>query len=144
MNAPLYVMPVAPVPLPDPPPPSEVADLLRQLLDVQRDQVALMRAQQAAQDAVARHRAFLNKWAGEFPEIGGACRQVLPAIERAYLAMVRELTDRLKAEPEDLTDEFVLNEFLDRYGIRLVQLGNILTQIGPLADAAPPTTPPAA
>lgn len=141
MNPPLYVIPQVPTAMPEPPQPGvgEVADLLRQLLDVQREQLAMVRAQQAAQDAIARWRAFLGKWAGEFPDIGGACRQAVPAIERAFLTMIRELTDRLRADDaDDLGDEFVLNEFLDRYGIRLVQLGNILSQIGPLAEAAPP------
>jgi hypothetical protein len=116
-----------------------VTDLLRQLLDVQREQANLLKAQLAAQDNAARWRAFLSRWSGEFPDIGGACKQVLPAVERAYLTMLKELTDRLRADdPDDLTDDFVLNEFLDRYGIRLGQLATILSQLGPLADAAPP------
>ena len=32
--------------------------------------------------------------------------------------------------------EFSLGEFLDRYGMRLAQLGNVLNVLGPLADAA--------
>ena len=44
----------------------------------------------------------------------------------------------LKETGDDLCDEFVMGEFLDRFGVRLSQLGNILSQIGPLADAAPP------
>jgi hypothetical protein len=58
-------------------------------------------------------------------------------MERAYLTLVRELTDRVNsAEHGGLDDEFVLGEFLDRFGIRLGQLGNILGQLAPLADAA--------
>jgi hypothetical protein len=138
MNAPLYVTPPAAIPLPDPPPlATDVADLLRQLLDVQREQVALLRAQQVSQDNLSRWRAFLGRWAGEFPNIGGVCKQVLPAIERAYLTMVRDLTQQLQDSDNGLEDEFVLGEFLDRYGIRLNQLGSILSQLSPLADAAP-------
>jgi hypothetical protein len=139
MNAPLYVTPPAPLQLPDlPPVAQEVPDLLRQLLDVQREQVSLIKSQQAAQDGLARWKTFLGRWAAEFPDIGGACRQALPTLERAYLTMIKELTDRVRADDaDDLTDEFVMNEFLDRYGIRLAQLGNILSQLGPLADAAP-------
>jgi hypothetical protein len=141
MQAPLYVAPAPPVQLPDPPPaPSEVADLLRQLLDAQREQVGLMRAQMAAQDQMAKWRAFLARWAGEFPDIGTACRQALPALERAYLGLIRELTGRLRGDdPDDLTDDFVLGEFLDRYGMRLGQLATVMSQLAPLADAAPPS-----
>ena len=58
-------------------------------------------------------------------------------VERAYLNLIRELTDKLREGGGDLDDEFVLGEFLDRYGMRLNQLGTILGQLGTLADAAP-------
>ena len=139
MQAPLYVTPAAPVAPPAGGLPPDVTDLLRQILDAQREQVALLRAQVAAQDATAKWRAFLSKWSGEFPELGGACRRVLPDLERAYLAMLRELTERLRAEdPADLADDFVLNEFLDRYGMRFSQLATVMSQLAPLAEAAPP------
>jgi len=142
MQAPLYVTPSAPVAPPPGSVPAEVTDLLRQILDAQREQVALLRAQVAAQDVAAKWRAFLAKWSGEFPELGGACRRVLPELERAYLTMLRELTERLRAEdPADLTDDFVLNEFLDRYGMRFSQLATVMSQVAPLAEAAPPDAP---
>ena len=145
MNSPLYVV-SSPIQMPadlPPVPGTETADLLRQLLDVQREQVNLLRAQVAAQDGLAKWRAFLSRWDGEFPNIGGACKEILPALERAYLNMIRELTDRVRAgDRDDLDDEFVMGEFLDRYGIRLGQLGNIISQLSPIADAAPPATAP--
>ena len=143
MNSPLYVV-SSPVQMPADLPPvplSEVGDLLRQMLDVQREQVQLLKAQVAAQDGLAKWRAFLSRWDGEFPNIGGACKEILPVLERAYLGMIRELTDRLRAgERDDLDNEYVMGEFLDRYGTRLGQLGNIISQLSPIADAAPPAT----
>ena len=47
--------------------------------------------------------------------------------------MTRRLTDE---DAEGIDDEFSLGEFLDRYGMRLAQLGNVLNVLGPLADAA--------
>jgi hypothetical protein len=142
MTAPIYVTPPA-VRLPDPaaPPPAagpDVADLLRQVLEGQRDQLAVLRAQAQTQDGAARWRAFLARWQTDFPDIGPACRQVLPVVERAYLGLIQELTDRLRDPDGGLDNEFHLGEFLDRYGIRLGQLGTVLSQLGPLADAAPP------
>lgn len=144
MNAPLYVTPHPPIPMPEMSPSLlEVTDLLRQTLDIQREQLHYAKVMVANQDALARWKAFLARWSGDFPDIGQACKLALPALERAFLTMVKELTDRLRYEdPEDLTDEFVLNEFLDRYGIRLGQLGTIISQLAPLADAAPPPPPP--
>jgi len=138
MNAPLYVTPPMLAPLPDPGPSREVVDLLRQMISLQQEQVGLLKAQVAGQDSGAKWRTFLARWESEFPNIGNACKQALPALERAYLGMIRELTERVNtADVGDLDDEFVLGEFLDRFGIRLGQLGNILSQLAPLADAAP-------
>jgi hypothetical protein len=142
MNAPIYVVPPPPVPLPDTPPAQpparEVAQLLRQLIGLQQEQVGLLKAQAVKEDNGSRWKAFLARWAEEFPGIGAACKQTVPVLERAYLTLVRELTDRVNAtEVGELDDEFVLGEFLDRFGIRLSQLANIIGQLGPLADAAP-------
>jgi hypothetical protein len=140
MDASIYVAPPA-VALPDPPTAAgggpDLGELLRQVLDVQREQLAVLKAQSAAQDAQARWRAFLTRWQGDFPDLGTSCRQVLPLVERAYLGLIQELTDRLRDPDGGLDNEFLLGEFLDRYGMRLGQLGTILSQLGPLADAAP-------
>src|SRR5437763_11592099 len=110
MQAPLYVTPSAPVAPPPGSVPAEVTDLLRQILDAQREQVALLRAQVAAQDVAAKWRAFLAKWSGEFPELGGACRRGPPGRGPAYLTMLRELTGRLRAgAPAAPSDDCVLS-----------------------------------
>ena len=139
MNAPLYVTPPMLLPVPEPPSPArEIADLLRQLVGLHQEQIGLVKAQIAGQDNGSKWRSFLARWEEEFPQIGAACKQALPTLERAYLGLVRELTERVNAaEAAELDDEFVLGEFLDRFGIRLGQLGNILSQLAPLADAAP-------
>lgn len=139
MDASIYVAsPGLMIPPLSPPSPSDLPDLLRQLLDVQREQLAVARAQAANQDAASRNRAFLSRWQSEFPDIGAGCKDILPVIERAYLTMIRDLTEKVREQGDGgLDDEFVLSEFLDRFGMRLGQLGTILSQVGPLADAAP-------
>ncbi len=140
-NAPLFVSPAGPIQFPDPPfPAAEIIDLLRQSLDLQREQVRLLQAQQAANDGVARCRGFLAKWAAEFPDVGPACKQTLPALERAYLALLSDLAAKVTDLGDDLQDDFVLSEFLDRYGVRVNQLGGIINQISPIADATPAET----
>ncbi len=137
MSAPVYVLPpLLTGPAQTAPASTDVVDLLRQLVALQQEQVTLLKAQSAAHDPLSRWRALLARWTGEFPGIGGACKQVLPAIERAYLGLVREVTDKLTEDAEVLTDEFVLAEFLDRYGTKLAQMGNIVNQLTPLADAS--------
>jgi hypothetical protein len=138
MNTPISSIPSPTVQLVAPPSPAkEVAQLLRQLVGLQQEQLNLLKVQASNQDNGGRWRAFLARWAEEFPNIGASCKQAMPMLERAYLTLVRELTDRVNAaEGGELEDEFVLSEFLDKFGIRLGQLGNILGQLGPLADAS--------
>jgi hypothetical protein len=146
MNAPLYVTPPPPIQYPDPTPSvREVVDLLRQMIGLQQEQVGLLKTQVASQDNSSRWRSFLARWERDFPHIGTACKQALPILERAYLGLIRDLTDRVNSSDEaELDDEFVLSEFLDRFGIRLGQLGNILSQLAPLAEAAPAEAGPTA
>lgn len=126
-------------PAPAPQPSTEVADLLRQLLDVQREQLAYARAAAAAHDTTARWRAFLSRWQNEFPELSDGCRRAMPHLERCYGQLITDLTERVSDE-DSLDTDFAVMEFLDRFGMRLAQLGTILNLVGPLADAgnAPP------
>ena len=121
-----------------PPPPAavpETVDLLRQILEVQREQLAYQRAAAAAHDMTARWRAFLSRWQGEFPGLSEGCKKAMPLLERSYGHLIQELTVRLDDDGYELENEFSLQEFLDRYGMRLAQLGTILNLVAPLAEA---------
>lgn len=124
---------------PEPPPAQttlapDVADLLRQILEVQREQLAAQRAAAAAHDMTARWRSYLARWQDEFPDLSDGCRQAMPHLERCYGQMISDLTERLNDE-DGVDTDFALSEFLDRYGMRLAQLGTILNLVAPLADA---------
>jgi hypothetical protein len=116
--------------------PAEAVDLLRQMLDVQREQLNYLRATAAAHDSGARWRAFLNRWQEEFPDLSATCRKALPVLEQTYGKLISELTEHLSDNGSEALDtDFALQEFLDRYGMRLGQLGTILNLVAPLAEA---------
>jgi hypothetical protein len=120
----------------------ETADLLRQLLDVQREQLHCARFLAMNSDGLAKWKKFLDRWTTEFPEIATDCKAALPVMERVYLKMIAELVDRLKTDdPDDFDSEYVLGEFLDRYGQRIHQLGTIIGQLSPIADTVPAAAP---
>ena len=124
-----------------PPLPTAAVDgqsaLLRELIDVQREQLAYLRAGHESQNATGRWQAFLGRYADEFPTVGEGCLKAFPLVERAFLRLLDDLTRRLTDDDaEAIDDEFTLGEFLDRYGMRLAQLGNVLNVLGPLAEAA--------
>lgn len=129
--------PSAAFPAPPPIPQTEgTAELLRELIDVSREQLAYQRAAHESANNNARWQAFLARWSEEFPEVGGFCQKSMPLVERAFLRLLDEVTRRLTEEDGGIDDEFSLTEFLDRYGMRLSQLGTLLNTLGPIADAA--------
>jgi hypothetical protein len=117
-------------------PPSETVELLRQMLDVQRQQLQYLQASLAAHDMASRWRAFLTRWHEQFPHLGDDCKIAVPILERTYGKLISELADHLRDNGDDaLENEFALQEFLDRYGMRIAQLGTILNLVAPLAEA---------
>jgi len=112
----------------------EMLALLRQILEVQREHLSFLRA---THDANARWRAFLARWREDFPELPESCQQALPILERSYSALISELAEYLRQDgTETLDTDFALQEFLDKYGMRLAQLGPILNLVAPLAEAS--------
>jgi hypothetical protein len=141
MNFQFELSPFVTAPQPAEPEPaaSETIDLLRQILEVQREQLTQMRTSAAAHDMASRWRAFLTRWQEEFPELGENCRKSLPVLEHTYARLIADLTEQLSSGNDDpLDNDFSLQEFLDRYGMRLAQLGTILNLVAPLAEAPPP------
>lgn len=147
-NSPIFVappnlkLPAAPA---SPSPIHETPELLRQLIEIQREQLALARNAAIAADNLTRWKNFLGRWHEDFPQIGHACKEVLPVVERTYLRIIQELADRLRGDDaDDLDNEYVLAEFLDKYGVRLGQLSTIIGQLSPIADATPAPVEPTA
>jgi len=134
-NVTSYVAPVVPKPAEGSN--AEMADLLRQQLEIQRDQLTQMKQSAAQQDGMARWRSLMSRWKEDFPDLADGCKEALPILEKAYGAMVSALVNELcDAGPDGLDSEFAMSDFLDRYGMKLGQLGNILNVVGPCAEAA--------
>lgn len=115
--------------------PLELVNLLRQILEVQREQLAYQKAAAAAQDVGARWRAFLTRWQEDLPGLADGCRKAIPHLERTYGQLIHDLTEILSEDEDPLDTDFALQEFLDRFGMRLTQLGTILNLVAPLAEA---------
>jgi hypothetical protein len=130
----------SPAPNPNPNSPeanATLSELLREILQVQKQILAQMQTTAAAQDAGARWRSLLARWKQVFPELPQGCRRALPILEQVYGTIIAGLVEELGQNGEEsLDNDFTLQDFLDRYGIRLGQLGNIINLVGPLAEAS--------
>lgn len=142
------------VPPPPAPQPGDVTqELLRQMLEAQRDSTAQQRelltqllavqqeqlnhARAAAADAQARWRNLLSRWQEQHPEFSNHCRLAYPLLERAYVSMLVNMAEELAQQGDDaLENDFSVQEFLDRYGMRVGQMSHLLSVLGPLAEAA--------
>ena len=121
--------------------PSLSADLLRQMLDVQRQQLDLMKANQTALTAMAeaqnqaRKRSWFDRWQEEFPDLPENCRHVMPILERAYLNLIATMVEEVRDNNgESFESDFALRDFVDRFGLPLVHLGGILSALAPLTE----------
>jgi hypothetical protein len=141
-------------PKPVPPPGAEtVPDILRQILDLQREGFTQMlevqrehltHARQVHQENLQRWKNMMGRWQKEFPDLAAECKQVYPVLERAYLSMVNTMVQDLIDQGEEGFDsDFALQDFLDRHGVRVGQLVHLLSIVGPLSEAAPNPSEPA-
>src|SRR3989442_5100095 len=87
-----------------PPPSTDTVDLLRQILEVQREQLSYQKAALQAHDAAARWRSFLSRWKEDFPGLSDACRRTLPTLERCYGQLIVELNSSLNDQGSDALD----------------------------------------
>jgi hypothetical protein len=134
-----------PKPLPAPGSSEAVADLLRHLIDLQRDGFTqllevsrehLAHARHVHQEHVQRWRNVLGRWDKDFPDLAADSKQVYPALERAYLSLIQNMvTDLIDQGEEGFDSDFALQDFLDRHGQRVSQLGHMLSIIGPISEA---------
>jgi len=133
--------------------PLDAAELLRQLLELQRDAAAQQRdayaqllavqtehlnhVRAAAQDAQARWKNLLTRWQNLHPEFSNQCKQSYPLLEKAYVGLLVGMVEELAQQGDDaLENDFSVQEFIDRYGMRIGQLSHLLSVLGPLAEAA--------
>lgn len=131
---------------PTPPGTDPATELLRQLLELQRDQLSqILKAQRdllaqvrsQAQENNARWRNLLTRWNPDLPDFADQCQEAYPVLEGAYVRLIAAMARELSEQTEEALDsDFAIQEFLDRYGTRIGQIGHVLNLLGSLAEAA--------
>ena len=130
-----FGVPAPPAQALPPPTGDSAAELLRQLLEVQKETLAVHKTMLAAMDGNSRWRNLLYRWREEFPTLPAMARDALPLLEKAYAAILNSLVEDLQDKGQNgIDNEFAMQEFLDRYGMRLGQLSHLLNLVSPLAE----------
>ncbi len=121
-------------------PAHEIADLLRQMLAGQQRQNALLEEMIQQFNAAQKQRANeLGQWKEANPKLARNCRAAAEALGRVQNEFLDKLTEDINDNVEDLLDgDFMLNEFVDRYGPRLAHLNGVLQVLSQLSSVASP------
>jgi hypothetical protein len=86
----------------------------------------------------------LGQWKEANPDLSKSCRVAAETLAKVQTQFLETITQEVFFNDENLTDsEFVLNEFVDRFGPRLAHLNGVLQVLSQLSAANPPPTAPA-
>ncbi len=113
--------------------------LLRQMVAMQDKQNQLL--EQLVQNTVAvqKQRANeLQQWKDANPRLAKACRKAAESLSRVQTQFLESLTDEIGDNEESLLDgDFMLGEFVDRFGPRLAHLNGVLQVLAQLGSGVP-------
>jgi len=121
----------------------EICVLLREMLAAQDRQNELLEELVEQHVAMQRHRiAELANWKNENPELAYFCKKAAERLGRIQTDYLSAITEEVQDKFESIRDsEYVLNDFIDRFGPRFVHLNGILQVLTQLGNA-PETMPP--
>jgi hypothetical protein len=122
----------------------EQAFLLRQLLVAQDRQNELLEELVSQLGAAQKQRANeLGQWKQANPHLSRSCRVAAEALGKVQTEFLNSLTQEINENVECLIDgEFMLNEFVDRFGPRMAHLNGLLQVLSQLSATANPTNTP--
>lgn len=119
----------------------EIVTLLHQLVLGQERQNELLEDLIDQMSAAQRQRANeLGQWKAANPRLARRCRAAAEALSQVQTEFLENLTIEVNENYENMLDgEFVLNEFVDRYGPRLAHLNGVLQLLSQLSAVTPQT-----
>lgn len=121
-------------------PATEIITLLRMMLQNQEKQTQLLvEANQHLTAAQKQRQHELGQWKEANPDLADSCRVAAETLSRVQTQFLDNLTREIAENEESLVDgEFMLNEFVDRYGPRLAHLNGVLQVLSQLSTLPAP------
>lgn len=113
----------------------EMVALLRELVVGQDRQNELLEEMLDQMQQSQRQRVSeLNQWKEANPLLARRCRAAAEALSQVQTEFLQALTCDVNEGYEDMIDsDFVMNEFVDRYGPRLAHLNGVLQLLSQLS-----------
>jgi hypothetical protein len=115
--------------------------LLRDILTAQDRQNELLEELVSLLSAAHKQRANeLGQWKQANPHLARSCRAAAQALGKIHTEFLDGMTREITENFDSLSDgEFLLHEFVDRYGPRLAHLNGLLQVLSQLSSTPNPT-----
>jgi hypothetical protein len=113
-----------------------VMGLLRQLVTTQERQTKLMEEMvHHLSSAQKQRQAELGAWKEQNPDLADSCKKAAETLSKVQTQFLQTVTQEVIDSDESLLDsDYMLNEFVDRFGPRLVHLNGILQVLAQLSS----------
>ena len=115
---------------------NDIALLLQHMIAGQERQIELLEELTQSANAAQRQRANeLGHWKESNPQLARRCRNAAEALSNVQTEFLSNLTEEINDNSEGfLEGEFLLNEFVDRFGPRLANLNGVLQVLSQLSS----------
>ena len=116
--------------------------ILQQIAVTQERQTNLLEELVGHLGASQRQRATeLNQWREANPELAHDCRMAAESLSHVQMEFLQKLTEEVRSMGDDMTEsEFLLTEFVDRFGPRLAHLNGVLQILSQLSSVPNPAS----
>jgi hypothetical protein len=123
---------------------AEHTRLLREILAAEDRQNELLEELVHQLSSAGRQRSTeLGQWKQANPQLARHCRMAAEALGKVQSEFLESLTQEINVHYETLLDgEFMLNEFIDRFGPRMAHLNGLLQVLSQLSATPNPTGTP--
>lgn len=83
----------------------------------------------------------LHQWKNANPDLAESCREAAESLSRVQVEYLDRLTEEIRDTADDMAEgEFMLNEFVDRFGPRLAHLNGVIQVLAQLSSTPSPAT----
>jgi len=112
-----------------------LADMLFRLVAAQERQNELLEELIEQMNATQRQKqSELGQWKEANPQLAKRCGTAAETLSRVQTEFLEQLTDEVSETAESLVDsDFLMNEFVDRYGPRMTHLNGVLQMLAQLS-----------
>lgn len=115
----------------------EQTELLREMLTAQDRTNELLEELVSVMAASHKQRSQeLHQWKNANPELAASCREAAEALSRVQVDYLERITEEIQDTSDDMVcGEFLMNEFVDRFGPRLAHLNGMIQVLAQLSSA---------